>query len=326
MANQVVTKIDIPGFKWESGKIRERAIVDSVVGLLIFVTTDRISAFDLVLPTPIPGKGQVLNQLSIFWKKFLEGIVLNDLVSSDERTYLAFLGQLSAELKEALRGRTVLSKRAEVIPVECVVRGYISGFLWGEYQKMRGGKPVPYKVSALEHEFPGNLQESEELLMPIFTPSTKSPQGHDTNLSYEEMVNHLTVWFPEHPEIKRLTNAELLGQNLRSTSLALYMVARGYARRRGIIIADTKFEFGITEGKLVLIDEVLTPDSSRFWDTGKYMPGGSQPSFDKQPVRDWLVASGWNKKPPAPALPEEVVVATTKRYQEAYSRFTGGTI
>jgi phosphoribosylaminoimidazole-succinocarboxamide synthase len=289
MESRVVTTVSIPGFVWTSGKVRERAIVDSALGYLIFVTTDRISAFDVVLPTPIPGKGWVLNQLSIFWKKFLEGIVPNDLVSSDEATYLAFLGQLSPELKEALKGRTVLAKSVEVIPVECVVRGYISGSFWGEYQKMRGGKLLPYKVSVHGYELPGDLRESDELLIPIFTPATKSPQGHDINLSYEEMVDHLTIWFIKHPEIQRSTNAELLAQNLCSTSLASYMVAREYAKKRGIIIADTKFEFGIVNGRLTLIDEVLTPDSSRFWDSTTYEPGRTPPSFDKQPVRDWLV-------------------------------------
>ena len=316
-----VTTVSIPGLVWTSGKVRERTVVDPTKGLLIFVTTDRISAFDSVLPTPIPGKGVVLNQLSIFWKKFFEEIVPNDLISADEEIYLPYLGQLSPDLTEALRERTILAKEAKVIPVECVVRGYISGSLWKEYLEVRGENPVPYKVSVLGHELPGNLRESEELLIPIFTPATKSPQGHDINLSYEEMVNHLAIWLQEYQEIKRLTTAELLGQNLRSTSLTLYLIAKEYARQRGIIIADTKFEFGIIDGKLTLIDEVLTPDSSRFWDWKDYEPGRPQKSYDKQLVRDWLVNEAkWNKEPPAPKLPEEIVEATTERYQEVYSR------
>lgn len=320
MASKVVEKASsfIPGFDWKSGKVRDRASIDPKT--LIFITTDRISAFDVVLPTPIPEKGRILNQLSIFWKKLLAEIIPNDLVSDKEEDYLPYLKQLSPELTESLKGRTILAKKAKVIPVECIVRGYISGSLWKEYLKERGKDPVSGKVSVREQELPGNLRESDELLIPIFTPSTKVAEGHDINLSYTEMVNHLSHWLNEHPEIKRFTNAELLSQNLRATSLALYMAARGYARNRGIIIADTKFEFGIIDGKLTLIDEVLTPDSSRFWDETNYKPGGSQPSYDKQFVRDWLINSGWNRKPSAPELPAEVVETTTKKYQEAYNR------
>jgi phosphoribosylaminoimidazole-succinocarboxamide synthase len=218
----------------------------------------------------------------------------------------------------------MLVKRAEVVPVECVVRGYITGSLWKEYLEARKKRIFgPNRILVQGHWFPGNLKESEELPLSIFTPSTKAQTGHDVNLDYGGMVEYLSRWLEKKPEIKRYFEVNLLAQALRSTSLALYLVARNYARQCGIIIADTKFEFGFIDNQLYLIDEILTPDSSRFWDSKKYEPGGPQASYDKQYLRDWLIESGWNKEPPAPELPEEIVIATTERYQEAYRRLTG---
>jgi len=328
MERKVLTKVELPGNPvYCSGKIRETFLASEELEYLLMVSTDRISAFDLVLPTAIPDKGRVLNQLSIFWMKLFEPIVPNHLVSWEESTYLSYLGLLPPEKAEALRGRTVLVREAYKIPVECVVRGYLFGSYWQKYLEVRGEIPTLYEVSVHDHLIPGDLVEAQELPIPLFTPATKSEEGHDINLSYEEMIDHLKAWFQEYPEIKKLTTAELLTQNLKSTSLTIYLIAREYARQRGINIADTKIEYGITDGQLTIIDELLTPDSSRFWDAELYQPGQSPPSYDKQPVRDWLIKEAkWNKEPPAPELPEEVVEATTKRYREAYQRFTNGVL
>lgn len=325
---QVLTKLEIPGFVWESGKVRERALVDSRLGFLAFVTSDRISAFDVVLPTGIPEKGRVLNQLSNFWKRRFETVVPHDIVGWDHLSCIPYLGPpQKSEWVQALKGRTVLAKKAEVIPIECVVRGYIAGSLWKEYLASRGKNPAAHKVPVHNHKLPGDLKESEELPQPIFTPATKSLQGHDINLSYGEMVNHLREWLYHHPGINIITIAELLAQNLKSTSLAIYLIAREYARQCGIIIADTKFEFGFVNDQLYLIDEVLTPDSSRFWPDDSYQPGQAQLSFDKQYVRDWLDnVALWDHEPPAPELPAEVVKKTSQKYQEAFQRLTEGVL
>lgn len=276
------------------GKVRDVYGVDD--HSLLIVATDRISAFDCVLPTPIQRKGEVLTALSEFWFQRLQDVVPNHLITSDVSRMPESVQQHAAEL----RGRSMLVKRAEVFPVECVVRGYLVGSGWKDY--LRTGE-------VCGHKLPEGLQESAELPEPIFTPSTKAEHGHDMNISEAEVQ-------------------EMLGEEttttLRNTSLSLYNKARDYARNRGIIIADTKFEFGRDEsGEIILVDEVLTPDSSRFWPLEAYAPGKSQPSFDKQFVRDYLETLSWDKKPPAPAIPSQIADATTGRYLEAYKLITG---
>jgi phosphoribosylaminoimidazole-succinocarboxamide synthase len=270
---------------------------------LLIISTDRISAFDVVLPDPIPNKGLVLNQLSCFWFEKTKHVMPNHLVAPVD-TSDSLKRYFPAEITppDYLIGRSMITIKAERVPVECVVRGYISGSAWAEYKEAGTISGIPA---------PEELQESQQLPEPLFTPTTKAEAGHDEPLSKKELE-------------------DLVGKNtardLEEKSLAVYQYARDYAQVHETIIADTKFEFGIVDGKLILIDELLTPDSSRFWDTSKYTVGRSQPSLDKQPVRDWLSASGWNKEPPAPALPPEVIKATTSRYVEAYQRLTGGTL
>jgi phosphoribosylaminoimidazole-succinocarboxamide synthase len=289
----VVTETHLPDVPLlYRGKVRD--LYDLGDHLLI-VATDRISAFDVVLPTPIPGKGAVLTQLSAFWCAQTGHLVPNHLVTATVDEFPAGLRRHRA----LLEGRAMLVKKARRIDVECVVRGYLAGSAWAEYRRTGTvcGQPLP----------PG-LVESAELPEPIFTPATKAQSGHDQNISLETM--------------RALVGPDLT-ERLRTLSLALYQFARAYARSRGIIIADTKFEFGLTPEGVILIDEVLTPDSSRFWDAAAYQPGRAQPSFDKQYVRDYLESLGWNKEPPAPALPPAVVAGTSRRYREAYERLTG---
>jgi len=276
------------------GKVRDVYAVDD--GHLLIVATDRISAFDCVLPTPIPRKGEVLIALSRFWFERLAHIVPNHLITTD----IDQMNDVIRRHADELKGRSMLVKRAEVFPVECVVRGYLSGSGWKDY--LRTGQ-------VCGHELPKGLQESDELPEPIFTPATKAEEGHDENISEADV-------------------RQLLGEEttvfLRETSLRLYREARQYARGRGIIIADTKFEFGRdANGQIILIDEALTPDSSRFWPVETYQPGNSQQSFDKQFVRDYLETLNWDKKPPAPPIPSEIAEATTDRYLEAYKLITG---
>ena len=276
-----------------SGKVRDVYQLDNEH--LLFIATDRISAFDYVLATGIPHKGRVLTQISLFWFDFLSDIVPNHLVTADVNRY----PQVARKYGDQLRGRSMLVQRAEMFPVECVVRGYISGSAWKEY-KATG------KVCGID--LPGGLKESNAFPEPIFTPATKAATGHDENISFEQMC-------------------EIVGRdtatNLRDLTLKIYKKAAAYARERGIIIADTKFEFGRTAKGITLADEVLTPDSSRFWPADKYAPGGSQESYDKQYVRDYLEQIQWSKQPPAPALPPEVARRTSEKYLEAYSRLTG---
>jgi len=276
------------------GKVRDVYSIDDE--RLLIVATDRISAFDCVLPTPIERKGEVLTSLSQFWFDKLGHVVANHLLTSD-------IEQMPDAIKRhagTLARRSMLVRRAEVFPVECVVRGYLVGSGWKDYK--RTGE-------VCGHKLPEGLVESAELPEPLFTPSTKAEQGHDENISEAQVVD--------------LIGAEATAQ-LRDTSIRLYSEARAYARERGIIIADTKFEFGRDKnGELVLIDEVLTPDSSRFWPADEYQPGRSQPSFDKQFVRDYLETLDWDKQPPAPAIPDEVAKATTARYVEAYRLLSG---
>lgn len=276
-----------------SGKVRDIYRVDNE--RLLFVATDRISAFDYVLATGIPNKGRVLTQLSLFWFEFLKDIVASHLITANVNDYPANL----RKYKEPLRGRSMVVVKADMVAVECVVRGYLSGSGWKEYQKT--GAVCGIKL-------PAGLKESEKLPEPIFTPATKALSGHDENISFEEMVKRAG------PE---------LSEKLRDLSLRIYKKAAAYALQHGIIIADTKFEFGNTPKGIVLADEVLTPDSSRFWPADKYKAGQGQESFDKQYVRDYLETIHWNKQPPAPALPDEVAARTSDKYEEAFRQLTG---
>ena len=272
------------------GKVRD---IYEVGTDLLIVATDRLSAFDVVLPTPIPDKGKVLTQLSLFWFDKLHGIVPNHIITATD-----FTGALAPYAAD-LAGRSMLVKRTDPIPIECVVRGYLSGSGWKDYQKTGRVCGIP---------LPSGLVESSQLPNPIFTPSTKATTGHDENISFEEAASRI---------------GESLALRLRDVSIEIYTRAAAYASARGIIIADTKFEFGLAGQDLIWIDEALTPDSSRFWPADEYEPGRAQPSFDKQYVRDYLERIGWNKQPPAPALPAEVVAATRARYRESYERLTG---
>jgi phosphoribosylaminoimidazole-succinocarboxamide synthase len=261
------------------------------------VATDRISAFDVVLPNGIPHKGRVLNQISAYWFKTLEGIVAHHMVS----TRLEGFSQISKTLADILRGRAMVVKKARSLPVECIVRGYLSGSGWNEYQDKGSVCGIP---------LPAGLRESEKLQAPLFTPSTKADVGvHDENIDFPAVIGKL---------------GKKLAEEVRSASLRLYQTAADMAEKKGILIADTKFEFGMDEaGKLILIDEALSPDSSRFWPMDGYSPGGAQKSFDKQFVRDYLLSIRWDKKPPAPKLPEEVIQRTSEKYIEAFERLTG---
>ncbi len=274
------------------GKVRDIYELD---GDLLFVATDRISAFDCILGSGIPCKGRVLTQTSLFWFDFLKDLIPSHVVTADLRKYPARL----ATLNVFLDGRSMIVKKAKMIEVECVARGYLSGSAWKEYQvqgTVCGIKLVP------------GLRESERLPEPIFTPATKAQTGHDENVSFEQIA---------------LTIGAELAARLRDLTLAIYNRAADYAAGRGLILADTKFEFGFIGDELVLADEALTPDSSRYWPADGYKPSGPQPSFDKQYVRDYLETLKWNKRPPAPTLPADVVRKTSEKYQEAYRRLTG---
>ena len=276
-----------------SGKVRDVYNLDS--DHLLFVATDRISAFDYVLATGIPHKGRVLTQISLFWFDFLKDIVPNHLVTADVNRYPEAIRQHAAEL----RGRSMMVMRADMFPVECVARGYLSGSGWKEYKST--GSVCGVKL-------PAGLKESDKLPEPLFTPATKATTGHDINISFEEMCKIVD------PELSR---------KLRDLTLSIYKKAADYALQRGIIIADTKFEFGQTAKGITLADEVLTPDSSRFWPADSYQPGKAQDSYDKQYVRDYLEEIRWNKQPPAPALPQEVALRTSDKYLGAYRQLTG---
>jgi phosphoribosylaminoimidazole-succinocarboxamide synthase len=294
LLDPVLLETDFPDLHLHaSGKVRDVYELDDE--RLLFVATDRISAFDYVLATGIPHKGEVLNQMSLFWFDFLSDIVANHLVTADVARYPENLQKYA----DQLRGRSMIVRRAQMYPVECVVRGYISGSAWKEY-KATG------KVCGID--LPEGLRESEAFPEPVFTPSTKATSGHDENISFAKMC-------------------EIVGNEaastLRDLTLRVYKKAAEYARQRGIIIADTKFEFGRTARGITLADEVLTPDSSRFWPADKYEPGRSQESYDKQYVRDYLEEIYWNKQPPAPALPAEVARRTSEKYLDAYFQITG---
>ena len=293
MPDAPLLTLDLPGFPPpRRGKVRE---VFDLGDRLLFVATDRISAFDCVMPNGIPRKGEVLTQLSHFWFDLTEAWLPNHRLARANDPLPASL----APFAHQLQGRSMIVKKAQPLAIECVVRGYLAGSGWKEYQKSRTVCGLP---------LPDGLQESSELPASIFTPATKAVTGHDENIPFERAAE--------------IVGPEIAAQ-ARDLSLKLYGFARDYARQRGIIIADTKFEFGLFEGQLILIDEVLTPDSSRFWPAAQYAPGRSQPSYDKQFVRDYLETLAWNKTPPAPALPSEVVAKTQGKYLEAYERLTG---
>jgi phosphoribosylaminoimidazole-succinocarboxamide synthase len=294
LLDSVLLRTDFPDLKFHaSGKVRDVYDIDEKQ--LLFVASDRISAFDYVLATGIPQKGRVLNQISLFWFDFLAEVVPNHLITADVEKYPPAVRKYA----DQLRGRSMLVRRAEIFPVECIVRGYISGSAWKEY-KSTG------KVSGIS--LPAGLKESDPFPEPIFTPSTKATTGHDENISFDQMCEVVGVETASH---------------LRDLSLRVYKKAASYARGRGIIIADTKFEFGRTPQGITLADEVLTPDSSRFWPADKYAPGRAQDSYDKQYVRDYLEEIHWNKQPPAPSLPPEVARRTSEKYLEAYFQLTG---
>ncbi|PKK85757.1 MAG: phosphoribosylaminoimidazolesuccinocarboxamide synthase [Thermoplasmata archaeon HGW-Thermoplasmata-1] len=283
---------DLPFGEPKRGKVRD---IYDLGDRLLMIVSDRISAFDCVLPEGIPDKGACLTQISRFWFDFTRDVVENHVISADVDEF----GKEFATHRETLKGRSMLVKKAKPLPVECIVRGYISGSAWKEYRK---------EGTVCGEKMPAGLLESDRFPAPIFTPSTKAEEGHDINISI--------------PEMKRILGDEL-GEKVAQISIALYKKAADYAATRGVIIADTKFEFGILDGELILIDEALTPDSSRFWPADLYEKGHSQPSFDKQYVRDFLESIEWNKEPPAPHLPDEVVAETSRKYKEAYEKMTG---
>ena len=282
---------DLPGIpKLRSGKVRE---VFDLGEHLLLVATDRISAFDCILPNAIPGKGEVLNRLSSFWFHRLD-FVPNHMVETEVAAFPPELRPYA----DILRGRSLIAKKAKPLPVECVVRGYIAGSGWKEYQK---------EGTVGGHEVPAGLQQAGRLPEDLFTPSTKAEEGHDEPITWSQCRSLL---------------GDETAHRVREMSLELYRAGRAYAASRGIIIADTKFEFGIHDGEIILIDECMTPDSSRFWPADLYQPGGSPPSFDKQFVRDWLETCGWDKQAPAPELPAEIIAKTAEKYHEALTRLT----
>ena len=294
MSILVETCLPIPLF--HRGKVRDTYELGEK---LLMIATDRISAFDVVLPRGIPDKGLVLNQLSAFWFEKTSHLVPNHVVEVIQKASQLHTYGIDHSFLSILKGRSMVIKRAKPIPVECVVRGYLCGSAWAEYEQSG-------TVNNLS--LPTGLKECHQLPQPIFTPTTKARTGHDqplTRKDMEELLGRALAW------------------ELEEKCLAVYHFAADYAQARGVIIADTKFEFGLIDDKLILIDELLTPDSSRFWDANSYEIGHPQPSFDKQLVRDWLQASGWNKEPPAPMLPPEIIQQTAKRYREAYHRLTG---
>jgi len=298
LESSVLLETDLPLPLFIRGKVRDTYDLGNH---LLIVATDRISAFDSVLPCGIPAKGLVLNQLSAFWFRHTADLMPNHMteVVDDIHCLDSYLTESRRFTYPAyLSGRAMIVKKVKRIPVEYVIRGYISGSAWAEYQQYG-------TVSG--NSMPKGLQECQEFSQPLFTPTTKAETGHDEPITMKDIVKLIGL---------------RTAQEMEEKSLAIYNYAREYAQSRGIIIADTKFEFGIDGGRLILIDELLTPDSSRFWDAELYRVGQSQPSFDKQPVRDWLVQAGWNKEPPAPMLPPDIIEATTKRYVQAYEKIT----
>lgn len=287
-----VLQVDLPLRKRASGKVREVFEAD---GKILLVATDRVSAFDVVLNQGIPGRGKVLTQLSEFWFKRLEKVCPNHMVTTE----IEKMPEAVRKSEATLRGRTMLVRALDIVPVECVVRGYLAGSGWKEYRQ--GG-------SVCGVQLPKGLVESAKLPAPIFTPTTKAKTGHDLPLTYAEVEDQVGAH---------------TASSLRDLSLAIYRAGAAYAEQHGILLADTKFEFGLADGRLVLADEALTPDSSRYWDAKTYAPGRSQDSFDKQIIRDWLEQSGWDKAPPPPDLPAEIIEKAGRRYREIAERLMG---
>jgi len=277
---------------FKKGKVRDVYDLDDK---LLIIATDRISCFDVVLPTPITDKGKILTKISLFWFSFLKDTIQNHIISVDPED----LPESIKDSKDLLSGRFMITKKCKVIPFECVVRGYLSGSGWKEYKKSK---------SVCSISLPDNLRESDKLSEPIFTPATKAEAGHDQNISFDYMQNSI---------------GEALANKIKDLSIKIYNKAASFAAEKGVIIADTKFEFGLLEDKLILVDEVLTPDSSRFWPASDYEPGRPQASFDKQFVRDYLESTGWGKTPPAPDLPDEVAVKTQQKYKQVLKMLTG---
>jgi len=296
MSDKPVVQIDLPGIPlFKRGKVRD---VFDLGDRILIVATDRISAFDSVLPNPIPDKGKILNMLSLFWFDYMKKIIDNHVITADVKKYPREL----VKYRDILDKRSVIGRKAKLIEIECVVRGYLSGSAWAEYQE---------KGSVSGIRLPKGLKESSRLPEPIFTPSTKALTGHDINITEAEM---------------RKVVGNKVADVLKSKTLEVYSAACSLAESKGIIIADTKFEFGEIDGKIILIDEILTPDSSRFWPKDDYREGGPQKSFDKQFVRDYLISIKWDKNPPAPPLTDEVIQKTREKYLEAYNKLTGRTI
>ncbi len=286
------TKLSLP----LAGRGKVRDIYNVGDDKLLIVTTDRLSAFDVVLPNPIPQKGRVLNQVSLFWFDYFKTLVPNHIITGD----ISQMGlSLSAEETSQLEGRSILVKKTQPLPVECVVRGYVTGSGWKDYQKTG---------AICGHKLPAGVQQCEKLKEPIFTPATKESTGHDINIDFEETVKRV---------------GQKTAEKVREISIEIYNRGRDYADKKGILIADTKFEFGILNGEIILIDEVLTPDSSRFWPKEKYEVGHDQPSFDKQIVRNYLLGLQWNQQPPGPELPADVIDKTSRAYRDAYKFLTG---
>jgi phosphoribosylaminoimidazole-succinocarboxamide synthase len=291
--SEILLDIDLPGVKaFKKGKVRN---VFDLGDSLLLVASDRISAFDSVMQSGIPDKGELLTQISLFWFDFTRDIVKNHIIESDVAKYPKELQPFKAKLAK----RSVIGKKAQLIPIECVVRGYLSGSGWKEYQKSQ---------SICGIKLPAGLKESSKLPEPIFTPTTKAEQGHDLNITFEQVVDQV---------------GKTTAETIREKTIKVYQACAEYADKKGIIIADTKFEFGLVGGEIIIIDEMLTPDSSRFWPKDLYKVGQAQPSYDKQFLRDYLESVGWNKEPPAPKLPEEVVQKTREKYFEAYRKITG---
>lgn len=285
--------IDLPGIKlFKKGKVRN---VFDLGDSLLLVASDRISAFDSVMPNGIPDKGAILTQISLFWFEFTRKIVKNHIVESDFNKFPASL----KSFKDKLEKRSVIGKKAKLIPIECVVRGYLSGSGWKDYQKSQ---------SICGIKLPAELSESDKLPGPIFTPTTKAESGHDLNITFKEVMDQV---------------GKETAEFIRNKTIEVYQACADYADKKGIIIADTKFEFGFVGSEIILIDEILTPDSSRFWPKDEYKIGRSQPSYDKQYLRDYLESIKWNKEPPAPNLPAEVIEKTREKYFEAYKLITG---
>ncbi len=288
----IITETDLPLKIFKKGKVRDLYEFDKY---LLLIATDRISAFDYVLKDPIPYKGICLTQISKFWFEYFSGVVSNQLISADLSSFPSELH----DFKDILYGRSMLVKKADVFPIECIVRGYISGSAWKSYKK--DGTVCGLKL-------PSGLKESDKFEEPLFTPSTKADSGHDVNISFDKMKNIV---------------GNQIAKNLRDLSIEIYQKATEYAIKRGIIIADTKFEFGMIGDEIVLVDEALTPDSSRFWPEESYNPGKSQPSFDKQYVRDYLISTDWDRNSPPPRLPEDVITETKRKYIDAYEKIIG---